>query len=303
MKRLVVGLLFATVALWAAPTIDGVITPGEGWIHIGSDSLATGGGAGAHLGDFYAYGDASALYLAFSTQNTASWNVAYGIALDPQDPFGYVGTPGTDKDAWNRYITFDNPPSVNWEFYWYWDGASGAVTAFNECQWTGSGWNYQAQGTYAYTGDATSGLQQLEYQVSWTDLGFTSPQGYVCLTLWIAGTDNSSAVDVIPEDPTVADGGGSEWTDTDDQLGCIEVAFPVAVNEAESHPVLQVKPVLNGLRVIADHPVTVTVYRADGRKVLTQTVSHFLNLSGLEKGVYLYRIGGSYKNGKVMVLR
>ncbi len=301
MKRLVVGLLFATVALWAAPTIDGVITPGEGWILVGSDAYATGGGAGAHLGDFYYYRDAAYLYLAFSTQNTESWNLAYGIALDPQDPPGYVGVPGTDVDAWNRYITFDNPPTVNWEFYWYWDGASGSITAFNECQWTGSGWNYQAVGNYAYTGDAATGLQQLEYQVAWSDLEFNTPPDDICLALWIAGADNNtSAVDVIPQDPTVSDGGGSEWTDTDDQLGCIMA--PVAVHEGNLTPTIRVTPVLNGLRVAADHPVTITLYRANGQKVLTQSVSGFLNLRNLEKGVYLYHIAGTTETGKVVVI-
>ncbi len=301
MKRFALMLLVVVPVLWAAPVIDGTITPSDGWVLVGTSQYPTGGGVGANLDKFYYYRDDTYLYLAFSTLNTQSWNTAYGIALDPGDAFGYVGVPGVDQDAWNRYITFDNPPSVNWEFYWYWDATTGAITAFDACQWTGSGWIYQDLGIFAYSSSSGTGVEQLEYRVAWTDLEFTTPPDAICLAIWIAGLENSSAVDVIPQDPTVVDGDPNEWTDTDDQLGCTQA--PVVVSETgTAQPVVKVTPVLNGLQVASDHPVTVEIYRANGQKVLTRTVSGHLDLSYLDRGVYLYRVNGSPETGKVVIV-
>ncbi len=303
MKHLYAVIVSAVLAsmVWAAPTIDGVIDPSEGWLSLGQSQYQDGGGAGANLNEFFYYPDSAReyLFLAFKTYNTASWDVAYGIGLDV-DKVTNSGYFQGDNDAWGRKLSFDNLPALEWEFYWWWSGADGAVTSFNSCQWTGSGWNYTSYGTYAYTGDATTGLQALEYKVAFSDLGITEVPRYVLLNLWIAGGDGSSAVDVIPFDPTVWNNDPNEWNDAD-TLGA-NTAIGVLEGPAIGSRVV-IRPVLNGLRVSADHPVTVTLYRANGQKVLERSVNGFLNLADLERGVYLYRVKGSYETGKVMVLR
>ncbi len=305
MKRLSVVALLAGLApfLWSAPTIDGVISPGEGWVLIGTSQYATGGGDGAHLADFYYYPyhhPNDTLYLAFTTNNTASWNVAYGIGLDidrvPNSGY-YTGT----DDAWHRKIYFENPPAIEWEFYWWWDGNTGAITSFNACEWTGSGWNYLTVGTYAYSGDGANGLQTLEYKVPFSDLNWIPGPDTVRVILWIAGGDGSSAVDVIPYDSDVSDGGGTEWTDNDDVLGGSQ-AVEVAEN---SVPYIgtRISPQINGLRISSDSPVQILLYRTDGRLVLKHKVNGFLDLRNLDRGVYLYRVSGSRETGKVLVIR
>ena len=155
MKKLltssIVGLL--AITLYGQPVIDGVITPGEGWVLLSTSANQNGGGAGANLNEFYVYPDQTSFYAAVTTNNTASWDVAYGIGLDFDKILnsGYYGNVGTDTDGWERYIYFVNssttPYAVEYEFYWWWDGATGAVTSYNSPEWTGSGWNYPVLGT------------------------------------------------------------------------------------------------------------------------------------------------------------
>jgi len=199
-----------------SPTIDGVIDPGEGWIRVGTSGNPNGGGAGANLNEFYIAYDASNLYLAVNTNNTASWDVAYGFGLDMdfvQNSGYYTG----NSDAWGRLMNFANQSpdfyALEYEIYFWWDGASGSITSANLCPWTGSGWNYLGVAEYASTGDATSGLQALEVRIPWTDLAGYDPT--IHASAWIVGGGGSSAVDIIPSDPQVADGGGAEWTDSD----------------------------------------------------------------------------------------
>ncbi len=306
MKHVAVGLLLLGLSplLWSAPVIDGVISPGEGWYSLGQSPYENpaGNGAGNHLDEFFYYPDPDRqyLYLAFNTQNTTSRNVAYGIGLDVDKASGsgyYTG----GNDAWQRKIDFRNLPALEWEFYWWWSGADGAITSFNACEWTGTSWNYFNYGTYAYSGDATSGLQALEYKVAFSDLGINPVPRAVMLVLWIAGGIDSSAVDVIPSDPSVWDNDPNEWADTD----TLSADYAIAVLETPgtTTPRIQVTPQINGLRVRADHPVTVTVYRPDGQKVLSQKVTNFLDLRDLSRGVYLYRVENTPITGKVLVTR
>lgn len=309
MKRIfavcVLSLVTSTL-IAAPPVIDGVFDPTEGWILFGTSANPNGGGAGANLSEFYLYPDQTAFYACITTNNSASWDVAYGIGLDIDQiqNSGYYGNVGVDQDAWGRYIYFINsssmPYAVEWEFYWWWDGASGAVTSYNSPQWTGSGWNYPAYGTYAYSGDATSGLQVLEFKVNWTDLGF-APGSYPLAfytSTWLAGGGGSSAVDAIPPVASVADGGGSEWTDTDDVLEGVGVT---GVSESEiEHSSLNVVPQVNKLVLSTSSPVSIDIqiYAANGslagEKKLglvsgTSTV-HFVNLN---PGVYFVKVKSS----------
>ena len=81
--------------------------------------------------------DATYLYIGFDTQNSGSWDVAYGIGIDTKPGGYYTG----DSDAWGRKINFDAGYAVDYEIYFWWSGGSG-VTSDNFCIWTGSDWDY-----------------------------------------------------------------------------------------------------------------------------------------------------------------
>jgi|GEM_PF-1164323 subtilase family serine protease len=186
------------------------------------DLIATndypGGGPGADLKDLYVAWDDEYLYIAIKTDNTQSWNLAYGFAIDvdPGTTNGYDGT----TDAWGRHIAF-NGYYPDYEVYFWWDGGSG-ITADNFIAWTGSGWDYKSLGdvgaSFSYTGDTSNGLQILEIKIPWSALG--GKPNKIALISWIAGGDDSSAVDSLPEDQTLHEVvneryGSGEWNDDD----------------------------------------------------------------------------------------
>ncbi|ABQ46982.1 hypothetical protein Tpet_0964 [Thermotoga petrophila RKU-1] len=100
-------------------------------------STNPGGGNGADLYQLYVTYDATYLYIGFDTQNSGSWDVAYGIGIDTKPGGYYTG----DSDAWGRKINFDAGYAVDYEIYFWWSGGSG-VTSDNFCIWTGSDWDY-----------------------------------------------------------------------------------------------------------------------------------------------------------------
>ncbi len=198
-------------------TIDGIISPEEGWVPL--DTSQTTGPEGANLFRLYAAADAQYLYLALETRNTANWGVAYGFGLDLQ-PGGFTSQAG--QDAWERLINFGGSLAVDAELYLHWNDGDQSMDAVNLCIYddTGGTWTYDAEWAegqdFAYTGDATQGLQVLEFRIPWDRLGglpSQPPKGLV----WVAGNDpGSSAVDVIPDDPAVHDAPpDQEWTDLD----------------------------------------------------------------------------------------
>lgn len=172
-------------------------------------STNPGPGVGANLYRLYVTYDATYLYIGFDTQNSGSWDVAYGIGIDTK-PSGYTG----DSDAWKRKINFGAGYAVDYEIYFRWDGGSG-LDSNNFCEWNGLDWNYRsiadAGGTFDYIGDTSSGLQTMEIAIPWSAIGGKQD---VALIVWVAGKDEgSSAVDSIPDDSTIGD--ADEWTDSD----------------------------------------------------------------------------------------
>ena len=174
--------------------------------------------AGADLGKLYVSWDNDYLYLAITTNNTGSWDVAYGfgIDVDPGSGNGYTG--GSDpSDAWGRKIGFGGDYAIDYELYFWWSGSSGMGTD-NFITWTGSGWDYKSLADvgakFAYTGNTSTGLRTLEIAIPWSALG-GKRQKFAVIS-WVAGGDGSSAVDSLPVDPAInyADI-NSEWGDVD----------------------------------------------------------------------------------------
>ncbi|WP_297498027.1 CARDB domain-containing protein, partial [Thermococcus sp.] len=175
--------------------------------------------AGANLDGMYVSWDNEYLYIALKTNNTASWDVAYGVGIDvnPGSGKGYTGG-SNPSDSWGRKIGFGNGFAIDYEIYFWWSGSEGKITADNFNTWTGNGWNYASLSDvgakFAYTGNSSTGLRTLEIAIPWSALG--GKHAKFALISWITGGDGSSAVDSAPADPAINYSDiNSEWTDTD----------------------------------------------------------------------------------------
>ncbi len=185
------------------------------YIFVGSSDQ--GGGDGANLDSLFVTWDSLNLYIFIKTQNTASWDVAYGVGIDVDQSPGsgyYTG----ESDAWGRKIDFGNilstePFAPDYEIYFWWSGADGSITSSNFCRWNGNGFDYNSDYSpfFAYQG-GSQGLLSLEIKVPWDSIGGIHPE--VLLSTWIAGGNNSSAVDIIPHDDQISNN-ADEWTDVD----------------------------------------------------------------------------------------
>lgn len=198
-------------------SVDGSLGDWENYMlaGVGKDNNQNG----AKLDKFYVTWDNNYLYLAIKTNNTESWNVAYGfgIDVDPGSGNGYTGG-SNPSDAWNRKIGFKSPFAIDYEIYFYWDGSSNSITSAQLAKWTGNGWTYTdlTSGTdYGYTG-GSNGLQTLEIKIPWSDLSLSGPAD-VAVISWIAGGDGSSAVSSAPWDSSLEDNmaDNGEWNDVD----------------------------------------------------------------------------------------
>ena len=204
-------------AMYGTKIVDGHLTD---WTT--SDLIATGrnsGLAGANLDGLYVAWDDEYLYIALKTNNTASWDVAYGIGIDvdPGSGKGYTGG-SNPSDSWGRKIGFGNGFAIDYEIYFWWSGSEGKITSNNFNVWTGNGWEYMGvsdvNGTFTYLGNSSTGLRTIEIKIPWSALGGRPEK--MALTAWVAGGDGSSAVDSIPVDPTIDYSNiNSEWTDSD----------------------------------------------------------------------------------------
>jgi len=271
----VLAMVFIVSNLNAAPVIDGVIDPGEGWL-IGAGNSDTTDQAGADLDTFYYYVASDTLYLAVKTQNKASWNVAYGFAIDvdQQDSSGYIGDPGAGIwDSWGRHIVFANEPpdyfAPDYQVYFWYVDTTAVITSEDFNRYNGVGWDYDfAPLEYAYTSDTLSGLHVLELRVGLSSLGYPSR---VHIVSYITGGDNSSCVDVLPYDSTVnLLSGGAEWTDTDTLRNFVDILITGIENRVHASRILT--PVLNGVKIEGNGMYTLEVYSLDGRKVHEETV-------------------------------
>ncbi|ASJ08243.1 hypothetical protein A3L11_02970 [Thermococcus siculi] len=197
-------------------TIDGDLSD---WTLNEQFSSGDSGLAGAEIDKMYVSWDNEYLYLAIKTSNTQSWDLAYGIGIDvdPGSGNGYTG--GSDpSDAWGRKIGFGGQYAADYEIYFWWSGGDGKILADNFITWTGSGWDYKGiadvGGKFAYTGDASTGLQTVEIAIPWSALGGKRPN--FAVISWIAGGGGSSAVDSAPADPAIDYSNiGNEWGDSD----------------------------------------------------------------------------------------
>lgn len=315
-KLCVIGVILSSSILLATPTIDGIIDPGtEGWVLVSVSTNPTGGGEGANLNEYYIFYDLNDLYLAINTFNTASWDVAYGFSLD-MDFVEFSGYYTGDSDAWGRRMNFVGWAPSNYalehEIYFWWSGWDGAITAWNLCTWNGAGWDYWGVAEFAWTGDNTMGLQALELRIPWADLGEYDPTFHT--STWVVGGGGSSAVDIIPADPQVADGGGEEWTDSDTISTFVEA--PVSVKEKNGivSSILTTK-CENGsviFNISPDKPTSLSfeIYDVTGRLIyapLSGIISgnHTVKVNFPSSGIYLYRLvaGEKVENGKLFVMR
>ncbi len=179
------------------------------------------------------------LFLFLFTNNTVSWDVAYGFAIDVNVStenstgvgWGYENS--TNGDAWGRKIAFNAsyPFLPDYELYFWWDHSKG-ITSDNLAKWTGSGWTgYNSLkdigGSYAYTGNNVTGLQTLEIAIPWSALGGRPSDNEVAVVAWVAGGDGSSAVKVVGDDPTAYDNTDNEWTDWDNVGVLADQAVPL----------------------------------------------------------------------------
>ncbi len=182
----------------------------NGYIADGGSNYS--GQAGANLDSLFVTWDDNYLYILLTTNNTENWDVAYGFGIDNTgSSSGYTGSGGSPSDAWGRHIGFDNGYNVEYQIYFWWSSSDQAITSAQLCSWDGSNWSYTdlTSGTdYVYQGGA-SGLQSIEIKIARSDIGNPSN---IAVSAWVAGGDNSSAVDAVPSEDDVADG---DFTDND----------------------------------------------------------------------------------------
>ncbi|MDI6851291.1 MAG: T9SS type A sorting domain-containing protein [bacterium] len=284
MKKVWLVVLMGVVLLNAAPTVDGTVDPqNEGYTLVAENPENTDK-AGADLLAFYYAIANDSLYLAITTQNTNSWDVAYGFSLDVAEG-GYVGDPVSDiRDSWGRLLYF---PSWNpdYQIYFWYSGADQAITSVDFNRYSDGSWGYDFASLNYYATTGESGLQALEVAVALTDIGNPTQ---VLSCAYIVGGDNSSAVDILPYDSSVSLTGGEEWTDWD----AITTYFVLNVREGTAK--FSMQPILNGVRVTGFGNYVLEVYTVDGKKVMTRKVA--VNgradvIFNLKPGLYLVREG------------
>ncbi|AEH24244.1 CARDB domain-containing protein [Pyrococcus yayanosii] len=172
---------------------------------------------GANLKALYVDYDENFLYIALTTENKASWRVAYGISLDFKEG-GYTA----GQDAWSRSISFDR--GIDAQLYFFWNGeffgdpGTSTITSAQLALWNGTAWVYNdldSVAFYAYTGGSENGLQVIEIAIPWKVLGGKPTEIYIVAYVTGQGAGDS-AVDALPDQSALHDNEpGNEWTDED----------------------------------------------------------------------------------------
>ena len=312
-KCLVFIIVFAATGLFASPVLDGVISPSEGWnFLVANPDTQTSSFEGADIESLFYFETRDSLYIAFTTQNRASWGVAYGIAFDTDrgNFSGYV----SGGDAWGRNIIFgdgiDPTFCIDYQVYMWWDGSGGSITAWYFYRWNQDSLRFEDIGfpmeDRAYTGDASTGLQCIEMRFPLDKFGNPDSFRFVA---YMTGGDGSSIVDILPQNPSVEfPATGGEWTDQDTIATFVRIYGHEGVPEA--FPV-------NGNVVFYDRGylfiggtgvVDVTISDIAGRIVLKRR----LNLSQSRTvvfdkpcGIYFVRVeaDGVVKTGKISIIK
>jgi hypothetical protein len=275
MKKLLVLVMISAGVLAAAPIVDGTVNPStEGYILVAENPQNTDK-IGADLLAFYYAVANDSLYLAITTQNTASWDVAYGFVLDCAEG-GYTGDPGADvRDSWGRKLYF---PDWNPDYQiYFWYSGSGSITSANYNKYENGSWSYNFAGMN-YVATYGNGLQALEVAVPLQSLGNPS---LVKSIAYIVGGDNSSAVDILPYDSNVSLTGGEEWTDWD----TITVYF--TLNISERSRAINMQPILNGVRISGNGEYVLEVYSVDGKLVTKRRIK----VTGTEDVIFRLKAG------------
>ncbi|ANF22341.1 hypothetical protein A7C91_03490 [Thermococcus piezophilus] len=181
---------------------------------------------GANLKALYVDYDGQFFYIALTTENKASWRIAYGISLDYKED-GYT----TSQDSWARKVSFSR--GINAQLYFYWNGpfdqdkGTNNISSAQLVLWNRSSWIYNDlkwTGFYAYTG-GENGRRTLEIAIPWKALGGKPSEIYIVAYVTGQGTGDS-AVDSLPEDPSIHDRApGEEWTDADNFTTFAKVAI------------------------------------------------------------------------------
>lgn len=256
--------------LSAAPVIDGIINSSEGWHFLVANPAIQDSLVGADLDSLFYCESAESFYIAINTQNQASWSVAYGFAIDVD----FISGSGyqTGGDAWGRHITFgaDIVPSFNvdYELYFWWDENTDSITSANLCTWNGSSWDYNNNfGHWAYTGDSLIGLQTMEVAIPWGLFG-TLPDS-MRFVAYITGGDNSSAVDVLPLNPSVAfPARNAEWSDED----TLATATKITVSGINEHilPGVSIKKEWNKVVFLCNgrKRINISLFDISGRNLM-----------------------------------
>ncbi|WP_052696214.1 CARDB domain-containing protein [Palaeococcus ferrophilus] len=209
---------YATVSEVGEVKLEGVVVDGKlnDWsdADVVAEDTENFGGEGANLKRLYVKYDSDFLYIALETDNTASWRIAYGIALD------YTDGGATDMpDAWGRNIGFKR--GVDAEMYFFWNGeffgekGTDSITEMTLAIWNGEEWEYRDLGEVAlvaWDGGAL-GLKSLEIAIPWEAIGGKPEK--IGVIAWVTGSNTGdSAVDSLPLDDAVKDS-DNEWGDSD----------------------------------------------------------------------------------------
>jgi len=283
MRYLMVSVLIVVGLVWAYPTVDGNVDPqAEGYTLVATNPANTDKD-GADLLSFYYAVSPETLYLAITTQNRASWNVAYGFSIDCAEG-GYSGNPQTDtRDSWGRKLYFPEWHPDYQLYFWFVEG-QGRITSANFNRYNSGNWSYGPVDVYAEKDSTGFGLQALEVAIPLASIGNPSQVKSVA---YIVGGDNSSAVDILPYDSSISLTGGEEWTDWD----TITTYFTLKISENNNQKV-SLHPILNGVRITGNGEFVLEVYSVDGKLMATRRV----NVSGsqdvffkLRPGLYLVK--------------
>jgi len=305
----VITFILVGFSLNATPVIDGVINAGEGWHFLVANPGIQDSLVGADLDSLFYCESADSFYIAINTQNQASWSIAYGFAFD--NDFTSGSGYQTGGDAWGRHITFgaDIDPSFNvdYELYFWWDESTDSITSTDFCNWNGSIWDYNSNfGNYAYTGDSLIGLQTIEVAIPWGLFGTPDSMRFVA---YITGGDNSSAVDVLPLNSSVAfPARNAEWTDEDTLANTVKIM--VSGIDEHTLPGIFIKSGRNKVVFLCDgrKTINISLFDISGRSLMERklVIDGETALSiPFKTGIYFLRAESSGKEAvrKIAIIR